>query len=695
MLAASHNDSEIQLKDHFVQSATSALNDASRINPTYPPLFLARGTLYLLKASLLMTKAGLSQRANIERIEMLQQAIKSFDDSLKSSSGRNMMAMIGKARALFSLGRYAESYSAYQMTLEHAPDLHEPDPRIGIGCCLWQLGHKEDARQAWARALEINKESKIANVLLGLYHLDHSSKFPTTDAAFHEEYKKAMTQYNQTAYKLDNAFPLTCATFGNYFLLRKAWPTLEKLAKQAVDFTDVNAIASDGWYLLARKEHYQENFIKAVDFYNRADQARGGDDAGYLPAKFGAAQLKVLTNDLAGAKFKLEKIVQQTKNIEAMTLLGIIHAEESYNLGGMTRSVEEIQTEAKKAIAYLEQVRVAYKDPNKKLTPDANVLLNLARLYEHDYPDRSLQCLQQVEQMELDQISENEQGNSQEGNSRESLPPQLLNNIAAFDFRMERYAAARESFQLALNACVKVGDNEKDEAIDADALVTTISFNLARTYEAEGMMDEAQKVYEGLLDRHPSYVDARLRLTYILLKNDSDNTGAKAIKALAEAYSSNLDVRTLYAWYLTKHKKRTLDINADDEHRYHKVTLQKIDQGKHDKYALTAMGNIHMQSAREMPRNSEQEKDRRSRQYQRAVEFFDKVLQLDPRNVYAAQGLAIALIEEAKDTTTGIQILTKVKETIKDSSVYKNLGHVYCEVKQYGRAIENVRYRFL
>jgi RNA polymerase-associated protein CTR9 len=102
------------------------------------------------------------------------------------------------------------------------------------------------------------------------------------------------------------------------------------------------------------------------------------------------------------------------------------------------------------------------------------------------------------------------------------------------------------------------------------------------------------------------------------------------------------------------------------------------------------MGNIHLAIAREMPRSSEQEKEKRRKGYERAVEFFDKVLQLDPKNAYAAQGIAIALVEDKKDYSTALQIFTKVKETLKDYSVYVNLGHTYCEIKQYARAIENV-----
>lgn len=65
------------------------------------------------------------------------------------------MALLGKARVQYSLGKYADSLGLYQKVLELEPRMLDPDPRIGIGCCLWQLGHKEDAKNAWQRSLEL------------------------------------------------------------------------------------------------------------------------------------------------------------------------------------------------------------------------------------------------------------------------------------------------------------------------------------------------------------------------------------------------------------------------------------------------------------------------------------------------------------------------------------------------------------
>ncbi|KAF4629146.1 hypothetical protein G7Y89_g9002 [Cudoniella acicularis] len=659
--------SEARTKEYYLQLSTSTLNEALRINPAFPPLFLARGVLQLLKASLQPpSKSPAPGAIDPEKAEILRASLKSFEDAIRVSQGRNMMAVLGKSRALYSLGKYADALEGYQEALQKMPDLIDPDPRIGIGCCFWQLGFKEDAKTAWERGLEINPDSKIANILLGLFHLDASAHVPTNGPEFIRLYKKAMTEYTQKAFKADRDLPLTCATFAGYFLSRKSLPNVDTLAHKAIQYTDVNAIASDGWYLLARKEHYSDDYEKATDYYRRADEARGGADRGFLPAKFGAAQLSVLKSTL--------------------------YAEEVFS-NQQSGVKEDKSMEFKKSIGYLENVRTAWKDPKKNLIPDASVLLNLARLYEMDQPEKSLQCLQQVEQIEFEQVPEDEKPDDPEGEAafktslREGLPPQLLNNMGCFYYQAEKFDQAREMFQVALSACIKVG--EKQEEMDTDALVTTISYNLGRTYEASGLLDEANTVYEGLLARHGDYTDARTRQAYISLRQNPTEDGPKAIAKLYQDSSADLEVRALYGWYLGRvhSRKRTSNIAEDPELRHYKHTLQNYE--KHDRYALIGMGNLYLMTAREMRRETDQEKHKRSNMYIKAVEFFDKALQLDPKNAYAAQGIAIALVEDKKDFKTALSIFIKVRDTVKDPSVFVNLGHIFAELRQYSKAIEH------
>lgn len=684
--------SEAKTKEYYLQLATSSLNDASRINPAFPPLFLARGVLQLLKASLQAPSASSGPRAvDPERTELFRQALKSFEDALRVSQGKNMLGLMGKARALYSMGKYAEALTAYQEVLRKMPSLVDPDPRIGIGCCLWQSGYKDDARAAWERSLELNPENKFANVLLGLYYLDSSSHLPTDSTKFLQLYKKAMTEYTQKAFKLDKNNPLSCATFAGYFLSRKSFGNVDTLAHKAIQYTDVNAIASDGWYLLARKEHYEGNYNQASSFYRRADDARGGTERGYLPAKFGAAQLSVLRNDMGEAKLQLEKMIQQSKTYEAMVLLGTLYAEEVF-ANQLSEVKEDKSAEAKKAVTLLENARAAWKDPKKNLTPDPSVLLNLARLYESDQPDKALHCLRQAEDLEISQIPESEYPKDTEDEGeiraalRKLLPPQLLNNIGCFYSQAEKHEQASDMFEAALGACIRA--DSKDDNVDADGLVTTISYNLGRSYESRRMTDQAVEVYERLLARHDDYIDARTRLAYIKLRRNPHKEGPDAVAKLYQDNNTDLEVRALYGWYLGKvTKKKAVHLNEDPEFRHYKHTLQHHD--KHDCYALVGMGNMYLAQAREMRRGTDQEKQKRSATYAKSAEFFEKALSLDPKNAYAAMGIAIALAEDKKDLKNALTIMIKVRDTVKEPHVYVNLGHIYAELQQWSKAIES------
>jgi RNA polymerase-associated protein CTR9 len=62
---------------------------------------------------------------------------------------------------------------------------------------------------------------------------------------------------------------------------------------------------------------------------------------------------------------------------------------------------------------------------------------------------------------------------------------------------------------------------------------------------------------------------------------------------------------------------------------------------------------------------------------------------LDPKNAYAAQGIAIALVEDKKDFKNALSIFIKVRDTVKDPSVFVNLGHIFAELRQYSKAIEH------
>ncbi|KAK5953814.1 protein required for normal CLN1 and CLN2 G1 cyclin expression [Knufia fluminis] len=698
---------EVKTKEHYLREAANTMNEATRINPAYPPLFLTRGVLNLLRAALATsTKTG--PGAESERTDSLNQALKSFDEASKLSNQRNLLALMGRARSLYLLKRYTQALSTYQQVLAKMPDLSDPDPRIGIGACFWHMGYHDQAKNAWERALALNPKSNIAHTLLGIYNLRESSKYSSDDRQFQTLYTKAIQIHLKTAYSIEKNCALTNAVFSTYFLNSRRFDTVDPLSRKAIEQTDVNAVASDAWFVRARKEHVNGNIQLANDAYNRADQARGGQNAGFFPAKFGQIQLMIDSGDVQNAKFRLEKLFERNKAFEIMTLLGCIYAEEIF-AALKANPKEDKSNDIRKAVRMLETVRKNWKDEKAKVKtkPDSAVLLYLAQLYENDNPLESEKCLAEVENLQRQAIAdENDFDPAAEDFNeliQEQMPPSLHNNIGCFYYRDEAYEQALQRFEIALNATLKLHEKQAEEKqkaeeagestaeldlTDTDALVTTISYNLARTQEALGQREAAIRTYEGLLSkRHSDYSDASARLAYIALVESPQDQGPKKMRAMYDAEYSHPEVRALMGWYYHSSKKKTANVGEDQEFRHYKHTLQGYD--KHDLYSLVGMGNIHLNIARDMPRNSEPEKEKRSKMYQKAYEFFDKALQLDPRNAFAAQGVAVALCDDKKNYSDALQILVKVKDTTRDVSVFQNLGHVYCETKQYSRSIEN------
>ncbi|KPI42323.1 Tetratricopeptide repeat protein 1 [Cyphellophora attinorum] len=720
-------DIDVKVKDDYLKDVIATLNDAGRINPSFPPVKLTSGVWSLLRASL-ATATQTGDRADQERSKNLKDALANFEHVLRTSDNRNMMAMLGKARVLYMQGKYAQALESYQVVLMRMPSMSDPDPRIGIGSCLWQLGMHERASKAWSRSLEVNPDSKVAHALLGVYYLRESNKHPASLPEFDKLYKKAMTEHISKAYKIDKAFPLACAVFASYFLLTNRHDAVEPLARNAIEKTDVVAIVSDGWYLLGRKEHNLDNLETATEYYGRADAARGGPGIGkgFVPAKFAQAQVAIQRGqDYETSKQVLESLTGH-RNVEASTLLGILTAEEYFKMQKTLPAVasegskeakdrQQAQSLCLQAIKLLENVQKSWTQAKNKdgsintsAKKDETVLLYLARLYEQEDPIKSAKYLDEVEQLQFDKIPEDELPEETATDEakleilRSNLPPSLLNNRACHYYHFGDYSSARSMLEIAMGACSKLSQKQQAERelaaegnmhdadvddTDVDALLATISYNLGRTYEVLGLEKNARETYDMLLSRHPDYTEAKARLAFMDLVESPRERGPKAISKLYAEESGNIDVRALMGWFYHGSKKKTPNVSEDSEYRQYKHTLQNHD--KHDLYSLTGMGNIHLNIAREMPRNNDAEKEKRSRMYVKAYEFFDKVLQLDPKNAFAAQGIAIMLCDDKRSYSEALQIFARVKDTVRDVNVLTNLGHIYTELRQYPKAIEN------
>ncbi len=80
------------------------------------------------------------------------------------------------------------------------------------------------------------------------------------------------------------------------------------------------------------------------------------------------------------------------------------------------------------------------------------------------------------------------------------VEPRLLNNLGVVSHLQSRFEDARIMYENALVGASALGT-------EAEAMSTSVLYNLARVYEDLGDDAKAMEAYEKLLDRHPEYVD--------------------------------------------------------------------------------------------------------------------------------------------------------------------------------------------
>lgn len=105
-----------------------------------------------------------------------------------------------------------------------------------------------------------------------------------------------------------------------------------------------------------------------------------------------------------------------------------------------------------------------------------------------------------------------------------------------------------------------------------------------------------------------------------------------------------------------------------------------------DSYSLIALGNVWLQTLHQPTK----EKDKEKRHQERALAMFKQVLKIDPKNIWAANGIGAVLahkgtVNEARD------IFAQVREATADfCDVWLNIAHIYVEQKQFVSAIQMV-----
>ncbi|KAL6301253.1 RNA polymerase II-associated protein [Sparassis latifolia] len=626
---------------------------------------------------------------------VLQMGTRSMEDALRSFEGilaekpTHVIALLGKAKILYARRQFAQALKLFQTVLKLNPRC-VPDPRIGIGLCLWAMDHKERAKVAWQRSVEVNPSSWSAQLLLGLEALNASKNENQTEEERTNEIMLG-TRLIERAFNANQRNSAAANALSEIFLQRGQYKRAMKLAERAIQFADVKTLVTDGHVRAARVCRVQYSAGDASWHYTRAKE---GSPQNVL-ANIGTAQLLLKNDEIPAAIHALDTLLQQTganRSVEVTVMLASLRAHPRPGVSASDQAQEKVR--ARELFDYVCKTLHLPEDSHlqsngnpqtlsgsaQKIAEDMDMHTEIARLWQGESNDRTERALQ-----EALRISE----------ATGQPDPRLVNNLAALQHLEGRVDTARAMYETALTYVAALSPDV------AEGMSTSILYNLARVYEEEGKTIMATEAYEKLLDRHPEYVDAKLRQAQMFADLNHNNEAHDLLKQALASQPSNLNLRAYYTYFLIQ---SNLPKPAKD---FVFSTLK--DHDKHDIYSLCAAGWIQYHQARESRDATSKGVEERRRGFQRSAEFYEKALHLDPMCAVAAQGLAIVTAEDALGTLGGslgpigpeeaqkrvknsrdaLDVFAKVRESINDGSVYFNMGHCYYARDEFDRAIES------
>eukprot|EP00102_Acyrthosiphon_pisum_P021387 XP_016658597.1 PREDICTED: RNA polymerase-associated protein CTR9 homolog [Acyrthosiphon pisum] len=254
------------------------------------------------------------------------------------------------------------------------------------------------------------------------------------------------------------------------------------------------------------------------------------------------------------------------------------------------------------------------------------------------------------------------------------IPPEILNNVAALNYRLKNMDESRSKLEESLSLSKKMVEADPQHY---NSIAVTTTYNLARIFEAQCQFQKAETLYKDILKEHPNYIDCYLRLGCMARDRNQIYEASDWFKEALRIDNEHPD-----AWSLLGNLHLAKMEWGPGQKKFERVL--KNPSTLNDSYSLIALGNVWLQTLHQPTRNKDQEK----RHQDLALQFFTKVLKNDPRNIWAANGIGCVMahkhcINEARD------IFAQVREATADfCDVWLNIAHIYIEQKQYISAIQ-------
>ncbi|KJH46483.1 tetratricopeptide repeat protein [Dictyocaulus viviparus] len=565
------------------------------------------------------------------RASKVDQADQQFNFVLKQDA-YDIPAMMGKAIISFTKQDYKTALYFLKRALRQKLD-GPADMRVGIGYCLARLGLTDKARVAFERALELQNDNVCA--LSALAILDYNTH--TVEGA-------------QSAVAcLGVSNPMVAVKFVIAIKHLNEMGKVERLAWHAMNMTESDEIKGEACYILARYFHYNRDYEKAFKYYYQATTL---NHPTFILPQYGLGQLYIMRGEFSQAIAAFEIVLKSMpNNIDTMKVLAALYAHT--DPGNLER-----QEKAREMLTKVLEV-----SPN-----DVEALIDLAQLLEGVDPQRSLNLYETA--CELIKPSEDGQMDA---------PAAILNNIGALHMTMEKYERAKEYFEAAE---AKLQEDLEGDLCDSklSSYVITMRYNLARCLEHLCLFEDAEVLYKGILREQENYTDCYLRLGCLARDRGQIYESSVWFKEAMSVDQNNAD-----SWVLIGNLHMSKHEWGPGQKKFEQV-LNKMD--KEDAYSWVSLGNVWMEMLFNLGRKKTDNQLQETKYMDRALQMFGKALKIEPKNIWAANGIGCVLAsksmwQDARD------IFAQVREATSEFyDVWMNIAHVYIELGQYVPALQ-------
>lgn len=409
-LAKGHSLS-VETKEHELTQAELNLKDAIGFDPTWIGNMLATVELYYQR--------GHYDKA-LETSDLFVKSIHAEDHRSGRQSKPNCLFLLLRAKLLYQKKNYVASLKIFQELLVINPVL-QPDPRIGIGLCFWQLKDPKMAIKSWQRALQINSKNTSASILVLLGEFHNSLTDSTNDEVFKESFSKALNDLNNIFSENQNN-PVLLTLLQTYHYFKGDFQTVlniyhHKILKMSPLIA--KTVLSESSFWCGRAHYALGDYRKSFIMFQ--ESLKKNEDN--LLARLGLGQTQIKSNLLEESIITFENLYKTNESLQELNyILGLLYAGKTLDTKtSKGLPAKELNKLNEKALQYLERyIKLTVAKKNQLII--SRVYLVISQLYES----------QNQYKISLDYLSKALE--EMEFVNKDDVPLEILNNLACYHF---------------------------------------------------------------------------------------------------------------------------------------------------------------------------------------------------------------------------------------------------------------------